>query len=81
MQVCPHCQVEKHGLVFKTSCDRLNGTTSSPDFVRTRICRNLNHKHCLNATGNIQKDLDYNNQRITTEQWIETAKAIAERRF
>jgi hypothetical protein len=81
MQTCEHCGVEKHGLLFMTDCDRRNGTTSSPDFVRTRIYRNLNHKHCLNANGNIQKDLDYNNQGITTEQWLETAKAIAEKRF
>ena len=76
-ETCKHCGVEKHGLVFKTSCDRRNGTTSSPDFVRTRICRKLNHKNCLNPTGNIQKDLDYNNQGITTEDWLETARAIA----
>ena len=80
-ETCKHCQVEKHGLVFKTSCDRLNGTTSSPNFVRTRICRDENHPQCLNKSGQIQKELDYNNQRITTEQWLETAKAIAERRF
>lgn len=80
-ETCKHCGVEKHGLVFKTVCDRRNGTTSTPDFVRTRICRNLNHKHCLNATGNIQKELDYNNQGITTEDWLKTAKAIAKGRF
>lgn len=80
-ETCKHCGVEKHGLVFMTSCDRRNGTVSTPDFVRTRICRNLNHKNCLNSSGNIQKELDYNNQGITTEQWLETAKAIAESRF
>ena len=76
MQVCPHCQVEKHGLVFKTSCDRRNGTVSSPDFVRTRICRNLNHKNCLNATGKIDRNLEYNNQGIKTEDWLDVAREI-----
>jgi hypothetical protein len=31
----------------------------------------------LNSSGNIQKDLDYNNQGITTEQWLEVARDIA----
>ena len=76
MQVCSHCGIEKHGLVFKTEYDRRNGTVSSPDFVRTRICRNLNHKNCLNASGNIQKDLDYNYQGAKTEDWLDAAREI-----
>ena len=80
-ETCKHCGVEKHGLVFKTVCDRRNGTTSTPDFVRTRICRNHNHAGCLNKEGSIKPELDYNNQGITTEQWLETAKAIAKGRF
>ena len=79
MQVCQHCKIEKHGLVFKTECDRRNNTTSSPDFVRTRICRNLNHKNCLNVDGNIDRRLEYNNQGITTEQWLETARELIDK--
>ncbi len=76
MQVCQHCQIEKHGLVFKTEYDRRNNTTSTPDFVRTRICRNLKLAGCLNADGSIRKELDYNNQGITTEQWLDVAKEM-----
>lgn len=76
MQTCEHCGVEKHGIVFKTECDRRNGTTSTPDFVRTRICRKHNHAGCLNKEGSIKPELDYQNFGIKTEDWIEVAKDL-----
>ena len=74
MQICPTCQVEKHGLVFKTDYDRKKNTTSTPDFVRTRICCHAKGKGCINGDGQVDKALDYNNLGNTTEMWLGVAR-------
>jgi hypothetical protein len=78
MQTCSVCQVEKHGLVFKTDYDKKHGTTSTPDFVRTRICCHARNKGCINGDGKVNKALDYNDQGITTEIWLDVARKLIE---
>lgn len=78
MEVCKICQVEKHGLVFKTEYDRKNGTTSSPDFVKTRICRYAKNQGCINVESKVDPALAYNPLGVTTEQWLDTAKELIE---
>ena len=76
MEVCGVCKVEKHGLVFQTKQDQKNNTTSSADFVHTRICQYAKQKGCINTDGKINKALAYNNLGITTEQWLEKSQQI-----
>jgi len=77
MEVCTVCGVEKHGLVFQTERDRINKTTSTPDFVQTRICRHAKKKGCINVTGKVNTALDYKDFGITAEQWLDTAREMA----
>jgi len=79
MKICKVCQSEQHGLVFKTARDRANNTTSSPDFIRTRICIHAKTHGCINVSGKIDTKLDYNDCGITTEQWLDTARELIEK--
>jgi hypothetical protein len=76
MEVCQVCQVEKHGLVFKTKRDRANNTTSSPDFIRTRICVHAKSHGCINREGQINTALKYNDLGATVEEWLGSAKEL-----
>ena len=79
MEVCKVCQVEKHGLVFKTARDRANDTTSSPDFIRTRICVHAKTHGCINREGQINTALKYNDLGATVEEWLDTARELIEK--
>ena len=79
MKVCKVCQVEQHGLVFMTDYDRKNNTTSSPDFIRTRICCHAKTHGCINHEGQVNTALKYNDFGATVEEWLDTAKELIEK--
>lgn len=76
MEVCKVCQVEKHGLVFMTARDRANNTTSSPDFIRTRICCHAKTHGCINVEERVNTAHKYNDFGATIEEWLGSAKEL-----
>jgi hypothetical protein len=78
MEICPICGVQKHGQVFKTDRDKASNTTSSPDFVQTRICRYAKSKGCINVNSRVDTALAYKDFGCTAEQWLGVAKELTE---
>ena len=74
MEVCEVCSIEKHGEIFKTKRDRQSETSSSKDFVKTRICQYAKKQGRINQGGEINKSLAYNNLGAKVDDWLDVVR-------